>query len=130
MRSYLSFYVALVCAVLMTAAPAAAHHSYVPKYNPAKRIKLQGVISSVNYVNPHIFFTVDVQLKGGGTVTWTIETESISLSRKRGLTRVKMPIGGRVTVTGWQSRSGGPAMGLATYRLRRGRTITIRRTPR
>ena len=89
-----------------------------------------GVISSVSYTNPHIFFTVDVPLKGGGTVSWTIETESISLSRKKGLTRAKMPIGGRVTVTGWQSRSGGPAMGLATYRLRRGRTITIRRTPR
>lgn len=130
MRSYLSFCVALFGAALVAATSASAHHSYVPKYNPAKRIQLKGVISSVSYTNPHIFFTVDVPLKSGGTVSWTIETESISLSRKKGLTRAKMPIGGRVTVTGWQSRSGGPAMGLATYRLRRGRTITIRRTPR
>jgi Family of unknown function (DUF6152) len=110
--------------------PTAAHHSYVPKYNPAKKIRLKGVITSVSYFNPHIFFNVDVKTRSGRTVNWRVETESISLARKAGLTQARMPIGGRVTLTGWQSRSGAAEMGLATYRLRRGRRITVRRTPR
>ena len=119
-----------VLSPILQVAPAQAHHSYIPKYNPAKKIKLHGVITSVSYFNPHVFFNVDVKTRSGQTVTWTVETESISLSQKAGLTQAKMPIGGRVTLTGWQSRSGGAEIGLATYRLRKGPTLTVRRTPR
>ncbi|MFT5507984.1 MAG: hypothetical protein ACI89J_001053 [Hyphomicrobiaceae bacterium] len=125
-----------LCAAIALLAPVSqvtplmAHHSYVPKYNPAKKIRLKGVITSVSYFNPHVFFTVEARTRSGQTVSWTVETESISLSGKAGLTKAKMPIGGRVTLTGWQSRSGGAEMGLATYQLRKGRRMTIRRTPR
>lgn len=115
---------------ILSLSPALSHHSYVPKYNPAKKVQLKGVITSVSYFNPHIFFTIEARTRSGQTVSWTVETESISLARKAGLTQAKMPVGGRVTVTGWQSRANTAEMGLATYRLRKGRTITVRRTPR
>jgi len=116
--------------VMLEAAPTAAHHSYVPKYNPAKMIRLEGVITSVSYSNPHIFFSVEVRTRGGQTVEWTIETESIPLAIKAGLTQARMTIGNRVTVTGWPSRTGAPELGLATYTLRDGRKLTVRKTPR
>jgi hypothetical protein len=131
MRSILSLRAAIaLLTFIIQVQLASAHHSYVPKYNPAKMVRLSGVITSVSYSNPHIFFVVEVKTRSGRLVTWTVETESITLATKAGLTQAKLPIGGNVSVSGWQARSGTPEIGLATYRLRNGPTITVRRTPR
>lgn len=111
----------LACAALS----ASAHHTYVAKYDSQKLIKLSGTIASVRYANPHIFFDVDV----GGTL-WTIETESISVAQKSGLSQNMLATGAKVTVTGWPARDKAPEMGLATISFAGGKTISMRKTAR
>lgn len=105
--------------------PGQAHHSYVTKYNPKKPVTISGVIASVSYTNPHIFFSV--QTSGG---TWRVETESILKARAKGLTRARLKEGRKVRVSGWRSRSGGGALGMRSISFIGGKTITIRHSPR
>lgn len=102
-----------------------AHHSYVTKYNPKKPATISGVISSVSYSNPHIFFSV--QTSRG---TWRVETEGIPKARAKGLTAARLKAGRKVRVSGWRARSGGGSLGMRSISFVGGKTITMRRTPR
>lgn len=109
--------------------PSLAHHTYVTRYNPEKLTTLRGVISSVDFRNPHIFFYIDVTYKNGSTITWRIETESIAKARARGLTQNVLRQGAKAVVTGWPSREGAAEMGLKSISVG-GRKISMRRTAR
>lgn len=109
---------------------AQAHHTYVTKYDPSRKMSLTGVITAVRYFNPHIFFDIRVESARGGGAVWKVETESIPKARAKGLTKARLEIGARVTVTGWPARNGTPQLGLGSVRLPGGKRITIRTTPR
>jgi hypothetical protein len=113
----------LIAAFLPIAA--AAHHTYVTKYNSAKKISLTGTIGSVRFSNPHIFFTLETA-KG----TWSVETESIPVVKAKGLTSALLKTGAKATVSGWPARSGGAELGLATISFAGGPSISVRGTPR
>ena len=111
-------------------AGALAHHTYVTKYDPKKKITISGVITSVNYYNPHIVFTLLAQNRSGGETEWRVETESIQITQGRGLTKSILKIGRRVTVTGWRARNGSAELGLSSLRPVRGKWIRIKTSPR
>lgn len=104
---------------------ARAHHTFVSKYDAHKLIKLVGTITAVRYANPHIFFDLDV-----GGATWTIETESIPVAQRNGLTQTLLVAGAKVTVTGWPAREKGAELGLNTISFAGGKTIVMRKTAR
>jgi hypothetical protein len=112
---------ALIALVL----PAAAHHTYVTKYNSSKKITLSGTIGSVRFANPHIFFTLDTA-KG----SWSVETESLPVAKAKGLTSSLLKEGAKASVSGWPARSGAAELGLATISFAGGPSITMRRTAR
>lgn len=114
-----------VAAAVATVGPGQAHHSYVTKYDPKKPATISGVVSSVSYANPHIFFGVTTS---GGT--WRVETESIPKARAKGLTPALLKSGAKVRVSGWRARSGGGALGMRSITFIGKRTITMRRSPR
>lgn len=104
---------------------ALAHHTYVTKYDSAKKMKLSGTVSGVRFTNPHIFFTLDTA-KG----SWTVETESIPVVQKKGLTAKLLKDGAKVTVSGWPARNGSAALGLSTISFAGGPSLSIRGTAR
>ncbi len=116
----------LATALILSATGIAfAHHTYVTKYHPSKKVTISGVVTSVSFFNPHVFFSVQTA-KG----TWTVESESISVTKSKGLTQNVLKVGARVTVTGWPARNGTARMGLNTINIHGGPTIKMRRTAR
>ena len=111
-------------AMLASVYPAAAHHTYVTKYDSSKKLTFTGTISNVHYQNPHIFF----DLNAGGK-TWTIETESLPVAKSSGLTEQILIDGAKATVSGWPARDGTAGLGLNTIQLG-GKSLTMRRTAR
>jgi hypothetical protein len=111
--------------LLVWAGAAAAHHTYVTKYDANKVVTLSGTVSNVRYANPHIFFDL-----ASGAATWTIETESIPVAQANGLTESVLKDGAKVTVTGWAGRDNAPEMGLKSISFAGGKTITMRKTAR
>jgi len=72
---------------LATAAPAPAHHSFSGVFNVKKQIALKGVISKIDWVNPHIYVFLDVKDNDGKVTTWAIESLPTNHLRKAGITR-------------------------------------------
>ena len=108
---------------------ALGHHSYVSKYNPKKIVTLRGVVGSVSYYNPHIFFDF-VATSKSGTTTWRVETESIPKARARGLSPKHLKQGASAIITGWMARDKTAAIGLKSIKFKSGRSVIMRNSPR
>lgn len=122
------FRVAGVAALYLSLAalPAPAHHSFTGKYDGSRLITVRGVISDLDWRNPHVFFTVDTGAGG----SWRVEAEGIAKASGKGLTRDNLKPGAAVTVRGWPAKDGKAQMGLQSIDLPGGRTIRLRGTAR
>ena len=85
--------VAIAVAMLTATAVLPAHHSVAGQFDESKSVVLKGVISKVDWVNPHIYLYIDVK-DGNETVTWSLGTVPTAMARRAGLT--KDSIGGKV----------------------------------
>jgi hypothetical protein len=84
-------------AVLATQA-SLAHHSVSGQFDATKRVSLTGVITKVDWINPHTYLYLDVENEDGTTTTWHLESLPTAMLRKAGLTR-EMLMGGGAEVT-------------------------------
>jgi hypothetical protein len=83
----------------------AAHHSVAP-YDRASMRELEGVISGINWRNPHIRLTLSVTDGAGRKTQWELEGDSANAAARKGFTRDSVRIGDRVKVAGWPSTRG------------------------
>ncbi|MBI4888551.1 MAG: hypothetical protein HY824_15755 [Acidobacteria bacterium] len=89
--------------------PAAAHHSFGAEYDGQKVVTLTGVVTKVEWTNPHCHFYIDVTDEKGGVVNWKFEGYGIGPLYRNGWKRdVTIKPGDRVTATGYRARDGGP----------------------
>jgi hypothetical protein len=68
-------------------ASVAAHHSVSGQYDSSKPLALTGVISKVDWINPHVYLYLDVKDKDGTVTSWTLSTLPTAMMRRAGLTR-------------------------------------------
>ena len=68
------FSIAIVALTLATSSWSFAHHSVTGQFYPEERLELTGVISKIDWINPHIYVHLDVEGDTGETVTWHLET--------------------------------------------------------
>lgn len=78
----------LAALVLATAVlDASAHHSVAGQFDSSKRVTLTGVISKMDWINPHTYIHLDVADEAGKITTWRIESLPTAMLRKAGVTR-------------------------------------------
>ena len=63
--------------------PGLAHHSWTADYDGGKPVTVKGVVSKVEWTNPHTHFYLDVKTPDGSLKTWNFEMAS-TLSLERG----------------------------------------------
>ena len=90
----------------MPAVPALAHHSLNAVFDENQSVTLKGVISKVEWVNPHVYLSIDVADPAGKVSTWSIETFPPNTLRRGGLTKDKLGLGQGVTLLGYPARNG------------------------
>ena len=56
--------------IVLTTAPAFAHHPFAPEFDWKKPVTLTGTVTKVEWTNPHIWFYVDVKDDSGKVTTW------------------------------------------------------------
>jgi hypothetical protein len=94
--------------VVISAATAAAHHSFAAEFDAAKPFKMTGTVTKVEWQNPHTFFYIDVTDAGGKVTNWAMELGSPNGLMRNGWTRNTLKIGDSVNVEGSLARSGRP----------------------
>jgi hypothetical protein len=102
--------VAAVLALLAPASPTTAHHSFTLEYDGNKPVSFEGVVSRIEWTNPHARIYVDVADAGGTLHTWNLELASLSALLRNGWTRTSVKVGEKVKVQGYEGR------GTNTYR--------------
>ena len=96
-----------VAAVLVVPVlPALAHHSLYAVFDENQSVTLKGVISKVEWINPHVYLYIDVPDTTGKVGTWSVETFPPNTLRRAGLTRDKLGYGQTVTLLGYAARNG------------------------
>jgi len=92
------------CAVVLTAAPLAAHHSAAAEYDLSTSVTVQGTITKVEWTNPHIYFYVDVKGANGEVVNWAIAGASPTQLYRDGFKKDSLKVGDSVIVVGFPAR--------------------------
>jgi len=76
-----------VVALLGTTSVLSAHHSVAGQFDESQSVTLKGVISKVDWINPHIYLYIDVKGTDGQVVTWALGTVPTAMARRAGLTK-------------------------------------------
>ena len=93
--------------LLTAVAPAVAHHSFAAEYDRSKPIKFTGKVTKVEWMNPHIYFYVDVKDDASGKVTnWACEGAAPNGLYRNGWRKESLKAGDTVSVEGWRAKDG------------------------
>ncbi len=96
--------VAAATVLLVSGLPMMAHHSGAAVFDNTKKIDLTGVVTKMEWVNPHAHFYLDVKDSTGKVTNWNLELASPSILVRNGWSRHSVKEGDTVTVTGSRAR--------------------------
>ena len=100
-------YTAAFVVGIVLASPLSDHHSDAGM-DMDSVVAFECTVTQFNWGNPHVYFTVEIAEPGGGTVEWTLQTDSTNLRTRRGWTRTTLSSGDRVVVQGNPAQDGRP----------------------
>src|SRR5450755_3685057 len=92
--------------LLLVEMPALAHHSFAAEYDSNNLITLTGVITKVEWTNPHMYIHMDVKGPDGRVVRWSLEGYPPNTLKRTGFTRGILKEGETVTMTAYKAKDG------------------------
>ena len=93
-------------AIAGSAVSVSAHHSFTAEFSDQNPVELTGVISKVEWVNPHVYIYLDVKDKGGKVTTWSLECHPTHWFTKAGLKKSMLGYGQEVTISAYRAKDG------------------------
>lgn len=99
---------ALITLLTLTATctPVLAHHSFAAEFDSNMPMNISGIVTKVEWTNPHTYFYVEVENEAGDYEEWALEMGSPNGLMRRGWTRNTLEIGTEVIVRGTRARDG------------------------
>ena len=116
LRMALKWIVGGVGSILMVSAQ--AHHSFRAQYDSEKPIEVTGYVTKIDWMNPHVYFHIDVVNAQGKTESWAFEMGPPHMLEQRGWKRNSMAIGDELEVSGTRARDGSFTANARTVRLK------------
>src|SRR5262245_61744613 len=96
----------LVSAILVAAAPARAHHAFATEFDANKPVTIKGIVTKIDWANPHVWFYLNVKNEAGTVENWGFEMGGPNSLRNSGWTKETMKIGDELMVEGFLARNG------------------------
>jgi len=104
-------------ALLVSAGRALAHHSFAAEYDRAKTITLTGMVTKIEWMNPHVYFYMDVKDQEGKVKNWSLELGNPAGLYRRGWKKEALKIGGAATIEGSMAKDGSLRVNASTVTL-------------
>jgi hypothetical protein len=95
-----------ILGLLAAAVPALAHHAFAAEFDTAKPLALRGVVTTMEWVNPHSWIHIDIKGADGTPVNWMIEGGSPNALLRLGFTKNALLPGMEIIVDGYQAKDG------------------------
>ncbi len=114
---------ALAVSLAIFVTPLLAHHSFAAEYDEKKPITLKGVVTKVEWANPHARFYVDVKDDRGNVTNWNLELASPNVLVRNGWKRNSLQVGDAVEVSGSQAKDGSNMANARAVTLSDGRRV-------
>lgn len=83
-----------------------AHHAFSAEFDNDKPIKLEGMVTKWEWINPHAWINLDVVNEAGETIAWRVEGGAPNALIRRGWTKDSLPPGTEIVVEGFLARDG------------------------
>jgi hypothetical protein len=93
--------VAIALGFVALALPAAAHHGFDTEYDAKKKVSLTGVVTKVEWTNPHMHVYIDVTDAAGTVTNWNLEMASPNTVLRQGWGRNSLLPGDKVLFDGY-----------------------------
>jgi hypothetical protein len=93
-------------ALVLARVPALAHHSFAAEFDDKKVVKLHGVVTVMEWVNPHAWIHMNVTNPDGTVTAWMIEGNTPNGLLRRGFTKHSLEPGTEIFVEGYRAKSG------------------------
>ena len=83
-----------------------AHHSFNSEFDINKPITVSGMVTKIEWTNPHSWFYIEGKDEKGKQANWGFEGAAPSLLIRRGLTKSTLKVGDMITMDGFRAKDG------------------------
>jgi hypothetical protein len=109
--------------LLAAALPLVAHHSFAAEFDSTKAITLQGVVTKLDWMNPHIWIYLDSKDDSGTVAHWQCEGGPPNTLTRNGWTKDSLKIGDQVNIEGFRSKDGSNTCNARSVKLPNGKSV-------
>jgi uncharacterized protein DUF6152 len=108
----------LVAGAIVASGSALAHHSFSAEFDAQKPITLTGVVTKVEWTNPHVWLYVNVKDDASGqTTNWGAEMGPPHGLQRQGWRRETLKVGEQITLQGFLAKNGSSRMNVRSVTL-------------
>jgi hypothetical protein len=115
--------------LLASGLPVYAHHAFSGEFDMSKPVTLEGVVTRVDWENPHVHYFVDVTGPDGTVVNWSCETGGPTRLARRGWMRDTLKPGDKVVVHGFLAKDASHTVDGRQVTLADGRKLGVESKP-
>ncbi|HTC32775.1 MAG TPA: DUF6152 family protein [Bryobacteraceae bacterium] len=109
--------------LLAAALPLVAHHSFAAEFDSTKAITLQGVVTKLDWMNPHIWIYLDTKDDSGTVAHWQCEGGPPNTLTRNGWSKDSLKIGDQVNIDGFRSKDGSNTCNARSVKLPSGKSV-------
>lgn len=125
MRTIISVAAVSVGVLVLSARPVVAHHAFSAEFDANRPVQLAGVVTRMEWVNPHSWIHMDVRKPDGTVEKWMVEGGTPNTLLRRGLRKQDLLAGTEIKVDGYQAKDGGLRANGRNLTLANGRALFL-----
>ena len=101
-----------------------AHHSFAAEFDGSRSLRLKGVLTKIEWTNPHSYFYIDVTDENGKVVNWGCEAGAPGALSRRGFKKGDIKLGDTLIVDGYRAKDGSNILDARRVTLPDGRIVS------